>query len=80
MQSPILKFLSDETVGQIVEETSSESGDMIFFGADHASVVNPSLSALRVKIAEDLNQIESGWRPLWVVDFPLVEFDETDNG
>ena len=79
LQSPILKFLSDETVGQIVEETSSESGDMIFFGADHASIVNPSLSALRVKIAEDLNQIESGWRPLWVVDFPLVEFDETEN-
>ena len=78
LQSPILKFLSDETVGQIVEETSSESGDMIFFGADHASIVNPSLSALRVKIAEDLNQIESGWRPLWVVDFPLVEFDETE--
>ena len=78
LQSPILKFLSDETVGQIVEETSSESGDMIFFGADHASIVNPSLAALRVKIAGDLNQIESGWRPLWVVDFPLVEFDETD--
>ena len=78
LQSPILKFLSDQTVSRIVEETSSESGDMIFFGADHASIVNPSLAALRVKIAGDLNQIESGWRPLWVVDFPLVEFDETD--
>ena len=78
LQSPILKFLSDQTVRRIIEETSSESGDMIFFGADHASIVNPSLAALRVKIAGDLNQIESGWRPLWVVDFPLVEFDETD--
>ncbi len=78
LQSPILKFLSDQTVNRIIEETSSESGDMIFFGADHASIVNPSLAALRVKIAGDLNQIESGWRPLWVVDFPLVEFDETD--
>ena len=78
LQSPILKFLSDQTVSRIVEETSSESGDMIFFGADHASIVNSSLAALRVKIAGDLNQVESGWRPLWVVDFPLVEFDETD--
>lgn len=78
LQSPILKFLSDETVNQIVGETSSQSGDMIFFGADHASVVNASLSALRVKIAEDLNLIESAWRPLWVIDFPLAEYDEAE--
>ncbi len=78
LQSPILKFLSDEAVDRIVAETSSQSGDMIFFGADHASIVNASLGALRVKIAEDLNQVESGWRPLWVVDFPLVEYDETE--
>ena len=78
LQSPILKFLSDEAVDKIAAETSSRSGDMIFFGADHASIVNASLGALRVKIAEDLNQVESGWRPLWVVDFPLVEYDETE--
>lgn len=78
LQSPILKFLSDETVDAIVAETSSRSGDLIFFGADHASIVNASLGALRVKIAQDLNQVESGWQPLWIVDFPLVEFDETE--
>ncbi len=78
LQSPILKFLSDEAVDKIIAETSSRSGDMIFFGADHASIVNASLGALRVKIAEDLNQVESGWRPLWVIDFPLVEYDETE--
>ena len=78
LQSPILKFLSDETVEGIVTTTSSQKGDMIFFGADSAKIVNDSLGALRVRIAENLNLVTPGWRPVWVVDFPLVEYDETE--
>ena len=78
LQSPILKFLSDGTVGRIVANTASQSGDMIFFGADDAKIVNASLGALRARIAQDLDLVESGWQPVWVVDFPLVEFDETE--
>lgn len=76
LQSPILKFLSDGAVETIVEATGSQNGDMIFFGADRSRIVNDSLGALRVRIAENLDLIESGWRPVWIVDFPLVEYDE----
>ena len=78
LQSPILKFLSDEAVEGIVETTFSQNGDMIFFGADSAKIVSDSLGALRVRIAENLNLIKPGWQPVWVVDFPLVEYDETE--
>ncbi|HEC28173.1 MAG TPA: aspartate--tRNA ligase [Gammaproteobacteria bacterium] len=76
MQSPILKFLPDEVITTIMERTAAEDGDLVFFGADKASVVNESLGALRVKLGHDRNMVEHGWRPLWVIDFPMFEYDE----
>ncbi len=79
LQSPILKFLPDEAVAGIMERTGAEDGDLIFFGADKATVVNEALGALRVKLGEDLGLMEEGWAPLWVVDFPMFEWDEKEN-
>ena len=76
LQSPILKFLPDEAIATILERTAAEDGDLIFFGADKAKVVNESLGALRVKLGHDRGLVEYGWRPLWVVDFPMFEWDE----
>ena len=78
LQSPILKFLPDQAIAEIIARTQAETGDLIFFGADKASIVNESLGALRVKVAQDLQLVESGWRFLWVVDFPMFEYDERE--
>jgi len=78
LQSPILKFLSDDAVAGVLERTGAEAGDLVFFGADKAKVVNDALGALRVKLGKDRGLIEDGWRPLWVVDFPMFEYDEAD--
>ena len=78
LQSPILKFLPDEAIGGILERTGAETGDLIFFGADKASVVNESLGALRVRLGHDRGLVEPGWRFLWVVDFPMFEYDERE--
>ncbi len=78
LQSPILKFLPDEAIQTILERTVAESGDLIFFGADKATVVNESLGALRLKIGQDRGLVETGWRFLWVVDFPMFEYDERE--
>jgi aspartyl-tRNA synthetase len=78
LQSPILKFLPDTVVVEILSRTGAEDGDLIFFGADKARVVNESLGALRVKLGHDRGLVERGWRPLWVVDFPMFEFDEKE--
>ena len=75
LNSPILKFLSDEALAGILERTAAAAGDLIFFGADSAKVVNDSLGALRLKVAADLKLVVAGWRPLWVVDFPMFERD-----
>ncbi|GMU69758.1 MAG: aspartate--tRNA(Asp/Asn) ligase [Steroidobacteraceae bacterium] len=75
LQSPIIKFLSDAAVAGILERTGAADGDLIFFGADSAQVVNAALGALRLKVGEDLKLVEPGWRPLWVVDFPMFEWD-----
>ena len=75
LQSPILKFLSDAAVAGILERTAAVDGDLIFFGADSAKVVSDALGALRLKVGEDLKLVEPGWRPLWVVDFPMFEWD-----
>jgi aspartyl-tRNA synthetase len=75
LQSPILKFLSDAAVAGILERTGAADGDLIFFGADSAKVVSDALGALRLKLGQDLGIAESGWRPLWVVDFPMFEWD-----
>ena len=75
LQSPILKFLSDEAIVGLLQRTGATTGDLIFFGADRASVVNDALGALRLKVGHDLGLVEQGWRPLWVVDFPMFEWD-----
>jgi aspartyl-tRNA synthetase len=76
LQSPILKFLPDEAVTGIMNRTGAESGDLVFFGADKATIVNEALGALRVKLGQDLNLMAEDWRPLWVVDFPMFEWDD----
>jgi aspartyl-tRNA synthetase len=76
LQSPILKFLPDEAVNALLERVAASSGDIIFFGADNATVVTEALGALRLKLGEDLDLVEEGWRPLWVVDFPMFEATE----
>jgi aspartyl-tRNA synthetase len=75
LQSPILKFLPDDAVKGILERTGAKSGDLIFFGADKARIVNDALGALRVKVGEDRGMVAEGWEPLWVVDFPMFEKD-----
>jgi aspartyl-tRNA synthetase len=75
LQSPILKFLSDEAVAGILERTAAVEGDLVFFGADSAKVVSDALGALRLKVGQDLDLVAAGWRPLWVVDFPMFEWD-----
>ncbi len=75
LQSPILKFLPDDAVSGILERTGAKSGDLIFFGADKTRVVNDALGALRVKLGEDRGLVADGWKPLWVVDFPMFERD-----
>jgi aspartyl-tRNA synthetase len=75
LQSPIIKFLSDEAVQGILDRTGAVDGDLIFFGADKAKVVNDSLGALRLKVGQDLKMVEPGWRILWVTDFPMFEWN-----
>ncbi len=75
LQSPILKFLPDPVIESILERTGAEAGDLIFFGADQARVVNESLGALRVRLGKDRKLVAPGWHPLWVVDFPMFEKD-----
>ena len=76
LQSPIIKFMPDETVMAMLDRLELQDGDIVFFGADKRSVVNESLGALRLKVAADLNQIQTMWAPLWVVDFPMFERDD----
>lgn len=79
LQSPILKFLPEDTVQAILQRTQAQAGDLIFFGADKAKIVNESLGALRIKIGHQHGHAELGWKPLWVVDFPMFERDEEEN-
>ena len=78
LQSPILKFLPDETVTGIVSRLQLADGDLVFFGADKARVVNDALGALRDKVGHDLELLEGDWAPLWVIDFPMFEYDERE--
>ena len=75
LQSPILKFLSDAAVAGILERTRAEAGDIVFFGADKTKTVNDALGALRLQLGNDLGLVEADWRPLWIVDFPMFEWD-----
>ncbi len=78
LQSPIIKNMTDDVLIELIKRTEAQTGDIIFFGADKAKVVNDAMGALRVKIGTDLNLFTCEWAPLWVVDFPM--FEETDDG
>jgi aspartyl-tRNA synthetase len=78
LQSPIIKFMPENIVLQLMDRLKAADGDIVFFGADDARIVNESLGALRVKVAEDMDIVGEGWAPLWVVDFPM--FEETGDG
>ena len=75
LQSPIVKFLGEEVALQIMQRVGAQNGDLVFFGADKAKIVNEALGALRIKVGEDLNMLQCEWAPLWVVDFPMFEED-----
>ena len=76
LQSPIVKNLSDEALKAIVGRSGAKSGDLMFFGADRAKIVNDALGALRAKVGGERGHAQPGWRPLWVLDFPMFEWDE----
>jgi len=75
LQSPILKFLPETVVKAVLQRLAVEDGDLVFFGADRRRIVNDSLGALRVSLGEDLGLLRPGWYPLWVVDFPMFDWD-----
>lgn len=77
LQSPILKFFDVDTIEAILARTQAQTGDILFFGADKATVVAEAMGALRLKVGEDLGLVEDSWKPLWVVDFPM--FEEIDD-
>jgi len=76
LQSPIVKFLSDEALAGVLDRTGADNGDLIFFGAGPAQVVNDALGALRVKLGDDHGLTKPGWKPLWVTDFPMFGWDD----
>ncbi len=78
IQSPVAKFLSPEIIAEILRRTGAQNGDLIFFGADRYKVVCEAMGALRLKLGEELGLTVPGWRPLWVIDFPM--FEENDDG
>jgi len=78
LQSPIVKNLSDEALKAIVGRSGAKNGDLMFFGADRAKVVNDALGALRARIGHERGYAQPGWRPLWVLDFPMFEWDEEE--
>jgi aspartyl-tRNA synthetase len=78
LQSPIVKFLAPEVIATILERTAAQDGDLVFFGADRAKVVNESMGALRAKVGHERGLAQAGWRPLWVLDFPMFEYDEQE--
>ena len=78
LQSPIIKFMGEEVVQALMTRLAVANGDIVFFGADKRAVVNEALGALRLRIANDLGLVTTGWAPLWVVDFPM--FEETSAG
>ncbi|MEP4547108.1 MAG: aspartate--tRNA ligase [Saccharospirillum sp.] len=73
LQSPIVKFIPESILKELMSRLDAQNGDIIFFGADKAGVVNDALGALRCKLGEDLNLFTADWAPLWVVDFPMFE-------
>ena len=78
LQSPILKFLPDDVVKNIIERTKTMSGDLIFFGADKTKIVNDALGSLRSKLGHDLNLLKDKWAPVWIIDFPMFEYNKEE--
>ena len=83
LQSPIVKNLNDAALKEVLDRSQAQTGDIIFFGADKAKVVNDAIGALRVKIGHSeygkkLGLLKAGWHPLWVIDFPMFEYDEAE--
>ena len=76
LQSPIIKFLDSHTIEQVLDRVRAENGDIVFFGADRADVVNVSMAALRLRLGVDLDMVEDGWAPLWVTEWPMFEQNE----
>ena len=76
LQSPILKFLPDAIITELLKRTGAEAGDLIFFGADKATVVNDALGALRDRLATDCGLLRGDWAPVWITDFPMFEYNE----
>jgi len=76
LQSPIVKFLDEQAVSGILEKSAAEDGDVLFFGAGDKRTVSDYMGALRLKVGQDMNLVESGWRPLWILEFPMFEWDE----
>jgi len=78
LQSPILKFLPDNVIENIIERTKTTNGDLIFFGADTKKIVNDALGSLRNKLGHDLNLLKDKWAPVWIFDFPMFEYNEDE--
>ena len=78
LNSPILKFISDDIIRKILHLTEARSGDVIFFGADKRKIVNASLGALRLKVGTEKNLLSKQWMPIWIVDFPMFEYNEDE--
>ncbi|MCB1608886.1 MAG: aspartate--tRNA ligase, partial [Xanthomonadales bacterium] len=78
LTSPIVKFLDDAALNGILEATGAQTGDLLFFGAGPYKTVSEFMGALRLKVAQDNGLVEAGWRPLWVVDFPMFEYEPAD--
>ena len=76
LQSPIIKFLDARTIESVLDRVAAENGDIVFFGADRADVVNTSMAAFRLKLGADLDLVDDGWAPLWVTDWPMFEQNE----
>ena len=79
LQSPIVKFFPQDVLAAIIKRADAKRGDLLFFGADKANIVNDSMGALRVRLGQKLGLVEEGWKPLWVTDFPMFELDRDGN-
>lgn len=78
LQSPIIKFLSEVELDLILKTTKAENGETLLFGADSSKIVNDAMGALRLKLGQDKGLVEQSWKPLWVVDFPMFEYDHDE--
>ncbi len=79
LQSPILKFISDDAVNAVLDRVDAQTGDVIFFGADKTHIVNESMGALRIKLGQDRKLLQAGWQLLWILDWPMFEMDHATN-